>query len=424
MWQREEAGANSYAVTPLVPVERHARPLPSVYSQPPAVLEGHDKQHNTASLRVLSASEGEHASHEGTMLFGDLAKHKASVSHRRRVMAATSAFTAYEADMTSRDRAKAKEAVRRYLAENVAQDWMGLWDEHGVAQLGNEHKHVVDWRERDEWASNASEPEDTSVQAVSPEPNNHGMAPTQTYDCPDSITMMLETRTREKKMRRKGRLLQEMQTNDGLRCWVNRRDAWTGARVIRVPGSSSHIDSAVRLQPYSDTTLLEPVTSASASAPRNRKIQPASKAGSNAPAGTYPEVDTEIPIAGPLLPSNNLIRENITPAAYNSIYDKIVVQGMAPSVPINLKDLVRSCVQGWQKDGEWPPRDTPSEPIIAVRRTVKSRGIIVAGLLGRAPARAEGLVEGDGSGGGGGKGIRKGLQKVLGLDRRRDSEGF
>lgn len=32
------------------------------------------------------------------------------------------------------------------------------------------------------------------------------------------------------------------------------------------------------------------------------------------------------------------------------------MQNLAPSVPINLKHVVGSLVQGWKDDGEWPPK--------------------------------------------------------------------
>lgn len=30
-------------------------------------------------------------------------------------------------------------------------------------------------------------------------------------------------------------------------------------------------------------------------------------------------------------------------------------------MPINLADMVRACVMGWKKDGEWPPRPAQME---------------------------------------------------------------
>ena len=67
--------------------------------------------------------------HEDKMPFGwGKRKEKAtppriSEAHRARNLANTNAVTNYEADLTSKDRAVQKEAVRRFLAERVISDW-------------------------------------------------------------------------------------------------------------------------------------------------------------------------------------------------------------------------------------------------------------------------------------------------------------
>lgn len=77
-----------------------------------------------------------------------------------------------------------------------------------------------------------------------------------------------------------------------------------------------------------------------------------------------------VPVAPPLLPSN-AVRASINPSVYPSIYSKIVVQGLSPTVPINLADLTRAMVQGWKSDGQWPPKSSapiPSDRVFAVRK--------------------------------------------------------
>lgn len=32
------------------------------------------------------------------------------------------------------------------------------------------------------------------------------------------------------------------------------------------------------------------------------------------------------------------------------------MQGLSPTVPVNLKDVVRAMVVGWKSEGEWPPK--------------------------------------------------------------------
>lgn len=68
------------------------------------------------------------------------------------------------------------------------------------------------------------------------------------------------------------------------------------------------------------------------------------------------EPPTLVPVPPPLVPRSNAVRAAITPDTYPSIYSKIVVQGLAPTMPVNLGDVVRAMVEGWRRDGEWPPK--------------------------------------------------------------------
>jgi hypothetical protein len=106
------------------------------------------------------------------------------------------------------------------------------------------------------------------------------------------------------------------------------------------------------------------------------------------------------------------MRASILPAAYNTIYDKVVVQALTPSCPMNLKDVTRSCVQGWKRDGEWPPKGTAQEPA-----KKKGRKLSVASLFGLEKHEAEkGNAVGGGERSPGEKGaIRRSLQKILSL---------
>jgi Protein of unknown function (DUF4050) len=92
------------------------------------------------------------------------------------------------------------------------------------------------------------------------------------------------------------------------------------------------------------------------------------------------EEDIEIPIAPPLLPPENGMRATITPAAYNTIYDKIILQQLTPSCPMNLKDVTRSCVQGWKRDGEWPAKSSVPDALAGKKK--KGRKLSVAGVAG------------------------------------------
>jgi len=57
---------------------------------------------------------------------------------------------------------------------------------------------------------------------------------------------------------------------------------------------------------------------------------------------------------------------------YPSIYAKVVNQGLVPAVPINLSDVIPALVQGWQNDGEWPPKPSVPEPTMTTTKMKSS----------------------------------------------------
>ncbi|KAJ5089746.1 hypothetical protein N7532_008430 [Penicillium argentinense] len=72
-----------------------------------------------------------------------------------------------------------------------------------------------------------------------------------------------------------------------------------------------------------------------------------------------------IPVAPPLISPSNLVRATINPSIYPSIYSKVVVQGLTPTIPINLADLTKAMVQGWKADGQWPPKPAVTSIVLA-----------------------------------------------------------
>ncbi|KUI62172.1 hypothetical protein VP1G_09310 [Cytospora mali] len=327
------------------------------------------------------------------------------------------------------------------------------------------------WKPRLEWASELS---DDELPYNSPSPFK--------FDTPDSIGQAVNASKIARKTRRRRELRKEMAWNEGLACFEARRNAWTEAKVARLrpkpvspvsPSSprkglfwraralsSSNAGQTVMLS-ASTTTPLTPVTTNSQpdalqrppnsagsdhSTPSNnlspKTSNSDSQSHSNTQAEQYP-VETLLPIPAPLLPPANPMRSSITPSLYSSIYEKVVVHSLQPSCPINLGDMVRACVSGWKRDGEWPPRPMAPEPatVVAVRRKKPSASAAVdmpmapAGAGGngrkmsfsflgghgighggeRDKVRRESIAE-EGSGGSGtGKGIRRSLQKVLGI---------
>ncbi|EPE07745.1 atrophin-1 [Ophiostoma piceae UAMH 11346] len=186
---------------------------------------------------------------------------------------------------------------------------------------------------------------------------------------------------------------------------------------------------------------------------RSRATQGSSRRiSSNQPGFVqHPEyaVETLVPVSHPLLPPNNPMRQSITPALYLSLYDKLVTGLTPPSCPINLSDMIRSCVAGWKRDNEWPPRAEPpmmptlrilpssSSNTAAARRRKEGRTqpggpfhrmrllskqptvvlpTTTTATVGAAPATTAAAVDEKGDDITGNHGIRRSLQRVLGLN--------
>ena len=348
------------------------------------------------------------------MIFG----HQASASNaqRRRNFATTNAITEYEADLTSKDRAKQKEAVKKFLTEKVRTDWKWEWprpppDSESSREVSPnvERSTSLDehWKERDEWLSCGSEnEEDTPMPTAisshdTPTPNSkNGKHSPFRFESPDGVGETIKKTVYERKRRRKKRLADEMAWNEGLRCFVGRRDAWTGARRVHKPGMG--------FSPLRTTTTAQRSSLSSEDGGSSTAIEPDEDDW---------EEDIEIPIAPAILPPENAMRASILPAAYNTIYDKVVVQALTPSCPMNLKDVTRSCVQGWKRDGEWPPKGTVQEPA-----KKKGRKLSVASLFGlekheeKEKEKEKTAVSGGEKSPATEKGaIRRSLQKILSL---------
>ncbi|KAF4224424.1 hypothetical protein CNMCM8980_009830 [Aspergillus fumigatiaffinis] len=203
---------------------------------------------------------------------------------------------------------------------------------------------------------------------------------------------------RERRRKRRRQLEEdEMRWNMGLRTWVERRDAWTGARskdevlatedrergpAVHTPGETQAMgaerdgtaDLVARTgsslaiaekegelqQAQADQAVDEPAkesTETGLAVPGSESSHDESV--SPPPPPSAGEVrDPLIPVAPSFIPVSNPVRASITPAMYPSIYSKVVVQALTPTVPINLADVVKAMVQGWKSDGQWPPKPT------------------------------------------------------------------
>lgn len=267
-----------------------------------------------------------------------------------------------------------------------------------------------------------------------------------------------------RRKRRRQQEEEEMRWNEGLRTWVERRDAWSGAlsrteirRRERQRGqengeegaaqsqsqaqdqglnamatgnedahtldsttssgsgtdsSSGYDDLAVRTeaslsfadQDPSATTTMAAATQQQFPADREREDEPSAADPENPhdpnaappttvisePSTATPAPATQaatatssqqiarniyedpfIPVAPSLISTSNPIRAAITPTMYPSIYSKVVVQGLTPTVPINLADVTKAMVQGWKSDGQWPPKPANTNIVLQDDATVR-----------------------------------------------------
>ncbi|KAL4780785.1 hypothetical protein BJX76DRAFT_34367 [Aspergillus varians] len=340
--------------------------------------------------------------------------------------------------MSSDSRDEAIRDAKRYVRDVVQNDWSFEFSAKPGAPppkypANPEPTEVLEWRTR-EYDSSGSELEPQFSPVASPEPLDGGDAFDGFSGVLSSVSSA-ETRHTERRRKRRRQMEEEMSWNEGLRTWMERRDAWSGAlsrnqvrtwEKRREPASTSdtgHEDSTAtqdadyqstpasavpaaggspnlasqteaalningkeddgyaplehdhdcELQPlpasqplptdgsYPDITsgpilditdLPEPPSTSAAIPPAS----PSTSATTSPIPSTEPFYDPLIPVVPSLISTSNPIRASITPAMYPSIYSKVVIQSLTPTVPINLADMTRAMVQGWKSDGQWPPK--------------------------------------------------------------------
>ncbi|KAF1977688.1 hypothetical protein BU23DRAFT_451664 [Bimuria novae-zelandiae CBS 107.79] len=223
----------------------------------------------------------------------------------------------------------ASRAARRFLEERVRNDWNWPDVPDVWSQSDDEVRGVTSFRERYYGDSSPSESEAEGA-ADSSDPYR--------FDDPDSVGNAVELKAQRRTRKRYLALEEEMRVNEGLRLFVERRDAWTGVASVRKYGATGRTAQA---QPDAQTADTERTSSDLA--------------------------DTLVPVAPPLL-LDNAIRKSISPKAYSDIFNKIVVSSRTPAVPINLSDMTKALVVGWKENGEWPPKAATLDPLAGKRR--------------------------------------------------------
>ncbi|RDW90368.1 DUF4050 domain-containing protein [Aspergillus mulundensis] len=349
--------------------------------------------------------------------------------------------------MSSESRDDAIREAKRYVREVVQNDWSFEFSAKPGAPppkypANPEPTEVLEWRVR-EYDSSGSE--------LEPPFSPIGSPGTDAFDA--SSPQSAGSRSRRRKRRRQ--MEEEMSWNEGLRTWVERRDAWSGAlsreqvrtweqkqqpvstvdsdgdkdnsaattsdtdaqsipasttsRPFAIPatGESSNLASRTEAlniadnqatlsqaqQPQDQSSDVQPpvpVDDASRPELTTDAIpeipdlpQPLSSAAAvptadppstttttpSTPSLEDPFHDPLIPVVPSLIATSNPIRASITPAMYPSIYSKVVIQGLTPTVPINLADMTKAMVQGWKADGQWPPK--PQNLVLTDNATVR-----------------------------------------------------
>ncbi|OJJ76566.1 hypothetical protein ASPBRDRAFT_116605 [Aspergillus brasiliensis CBS 101740] len=335
--------------------------------------------------------------------------------------------------------------AKRYVREIVRNDWVfEPSSEPGVPSFSSPptpDQDVLHWRQR-EYDSSGSELEPQPSPAISPVGGQqHASDLTSPLGTPLSDDS-------ERRRKRRRQMEEEMQWNAGLRTWVERRDAWSGAlsrdeiraREAKTQQAATPTTSSSELLqnapvPIATTAATPPLSATSATSqndlalrteaslsiaenegalprPPSRGEEPSTAAeqppppppagddenqgggessssadtGLTQPDSTHQQTSSEdpfIPVVSSLISNDNPIRASITPAMYPSIYSKVVIQGLTPTVPINLADVTKAMVQGWKSDGQWPPK--PSSIVLQDTATVRPKPEEPAAAAGDKP---------------------------------------
>ncbi|PWY89574.1 hypothetical protein BO94DRAFT_41335 [Aspergillus sclerotioniger CBS 115572] len=312
--------------------------------------------------------------------------------------------------------------AKRYVRDTVRNDWVFEPSaEPGAPPFSSPptpEQDVLEWRLR-EYDSSGSELEPQSSPTIGPAGGQQHPG----YN-PSELSSPLGTPLgddSDRRRKRRRQMEEEMQWNQGLRVWVERRDAWSGAlskeeiraresktqqttavtptassseqpqnvaantaaAAATLPLSSSPSNSQNELALRTEASLSIAENDGSLPRPPSRGEEPSTAAeqppppppaGDDAQRETTTSAETLItepdsthqpssedpliPVVPSLISNTNPVRASITPAMYPSIYSKVVVQGLTPTVPINLADVTKAMVQGWKSDGQWPPKPT------------------------------------------------------------------
>ncbi|KAJ9663622.1 hypothetical protein H2201_005583 [Coniosporium apollinis] len=262
------------------------------------------------------------------------------------------------------DNQTASREARRILSDKVRDDW--AWPA-GPTEPEDPVRQATDYKERfySTTSPSGSEAEESLPSKSRSSGSSKKSRDPYKYDSPDSIATSLSDKRAERRRRRSSKLQEEMSWNQGLVCFMQRRDAWTGVTTARRLRAQKGGPSAV---PQDSSTQSNGTTHAAPAAPTTDSPNPATAASSILPSDSIPDPVPLVPVAPPLIPASNPLRASIGPSTYPEIFSKVVLSARTPTVPINLADMTAALVQGWKSAGEWPPKASVPDPLVGARR--------------------------------------------------------
>jgi len=136
---------------------------------------------------------------------------------------------------------------------------------------------------------------------------------------------------------------------------LQRVDLTSGQQADQEEGQSTAPDEEAKGKASSETNITEP-DHTSANDPTLLTTFPAVEDQTEEEKEEEELDEPLVPVAPPFISDDNPVRATIMPSIYPSIYTKVVVQGLTPTMPVNLAHLTKAMVQGWKADGQWPPK--------------------------------------------------------------------
>ncbi|KIV83187.1 hypothetical protein PV11_05237 [Exophiala sideris] len=244
---------------------------------------------------------------------------------------------------------QASRSARRMLLAMVKDDWdyptTTVRDNNGIP-----HREPLGYRLRDESLSDIDAEERIAAK-------HRSKSDPYRFENPDAVGNLIA----ERKRKRRKLVEEELKWNEGVRTWTNRRDAWTGA-VKQKPSESTRPAPKKKIDRPSNIFRRHTSQSSGSWTASPTTPTPESSSIESVDEGVGKPDGPWLPIFPPIMPSDDVIRDRIKPQAYPTIYSKIVVQGLAPNVPIPLKHMIPALVEGWKSEGNWPPQPASMAP--------------------------------------------------------------